>query len=153
MFSSLTGKTSLPFPKCELNSRTRCCASPSWSHSTEAMKQHQYELVQNIWKTLRHSSIPYSFSLKALPHTPVSVYQAFLSLAAAQTLKTSALIYLYLELVIPVLALLFPLCPYFVQFKMKRRNQVELCLVCVPCSVARTAFFSFLVQCSSASEI
>lgn len=81
------------------------------------------------------------------PHTLVSVYQAFLSLAIAQTLKRRALIYLYVELVIPVLALLFPLCLYFVQLKMKKRNQVELGPVCVPYSVARTAFFiSFLVE-------
>lgn len=101
-----------------------------------------------------HSSTPYSFSLKPHPQTSFSVYQAFLSLAAAQTLKTRALVYLYLELVIPVLALLFPLCLYFVKIKMKRRNQVELCPVCVPYSVDRTAFFiSFLVECSSSSEI
>lgn len=105
-------------------------------------------------KHLRHCSIPYSFSFKPHPQTPVSAYQVFPSLALAQTLKTRALIYLYLELVILVLALLFPLCLYFVQLKMKRRNKVELCPVCVPYSVDRTAFFiSFLVECSSASEI
>lgn len=105
-------------------------------------------------KHLRHSSIPYSLSFKPHPHTPVSAHQAFLSFAAVQTLKTRALIYLYLELVILVLALLSPFCLYFVQLKMKRRNQVELCPVCVPYSVDRTAFFiSFLAECSSASEI
>lgn len=141
-FFSLPGKTSLPFPKCELN--TGLGAVLLWVG--------HIPLNQWIWigpEYLKNTeTFFYSlfFSLKPLPHNLVSVYQAFLSLAAAQTLKTRALIYLYLELVIPVLALLFPLCPYFVELKMKRRNQVELCLVCGPCSVDRTVSWFNVVQ-------
>lgn len=81
---SVTGKASPPFSKFKLKGRARCHPALTWYHSTEGVKQHQHVSVQNIWKTLIDSFLPYSFFRQASSSVPVSVYQVILSLGAAQ---------------------------------------------------------------------